>query len=73
MHTELLQYRRQLKAVKTETRELEMTVDEFVTHGPARIQFSRDIKTYGLYEALLYAKNPALEEALLKDIKRIIK
>ena len=42
-----------LRKIKTESREMEMIIDQFFD-GRARIQASRDIALYGLYEAVLY-------------------
>lgn len=44
-----------LRLVKTLTRLLEMDLDACALNGQAVMQFARDCKTYGLWEASLYA------------------
>ena len=70
MHDLIKPFRLQLKKIKTIDRNLEMTLDLHVNEFHMS-QFLRDVQVYGLYEALLYAKNEDLARAILIDLKLI--
>lgn len=59
-----------LVTIKSETRAVEMVVDKHLSGGE-RLQFSEDVRVYGLYEAVLYADqgHRGLALDLIKELK----
>lgn len=81
MTTEILlkEKRKELRRIKTTSREIEMTADPYFEMGGANsrganLQFHHDIQLYGMHEALLYAKafvEPTKYDEFVKKILAI--
>jgi len=63
MNEKWLAEKSRLKQIKKESRELEMIVDEHI-EGFDRMQFSRDVEVYGVYEAVLYLSSRLTEDGV---------